>query len=172
MAEKYLNESPYIYCGNDPISYIDPDGKDRIYSASGRFIKDTHEGNLILVKIGKKLYNLSQLAYNTGGTNRAVSTIIAYEALQEGYRGKFGLYTSNRGAAHTNPTTKDVSVNTKEIKKGFYNDYNTLRNVLGHESDLVYGHKGENASGKYTYFQHAQVYLGQALDPSFSTIPV
>lgn len=35
LVEKYYNESPYIYCGNDPINRIDPDGQDWYRSADG-----------------------------------------------------------------------------------------------------------------------------------------
>ena len=31
MAEKYYHISPYVYCGNNPINYIDPDGQDFIF---------------------------------------------------------------------------------------------------------------------------------------------
>ena len=31
LAEKYYNISPYVYCGNNPVNRIDPDGCDSIY---------------------------------------------------------------------------------------------------------------------------------------------
>ncbi len=30
MAEKYYSVSPYAYCANNPVNYIDPDGKNPI----------------------------------------------------------------------------------------------------------------------------------------------
>ena len=31
MAEKYYSVSPYVYCAGNPISYVDPDGRDSVY---------------------------------------------------------------------------------------------------------------------------------------------
>jgi len=168
LAEKYPNETPYMYCGNNPIVFIDPDGQDRIYSDSGYFLEDTGKGNLIKVQIGNKRVNLSALNYNSEGTRIVVSMIIANEASVKGYKGKYGLYKGDRGGAHTDPITKGVRFNINELKKGSYDDYNTLRNVIAHEADPVDGHKSENiASKNYTYLDHAKVYLGQALHEDF-----
>ena len=169
LAEKYPNESPYIYCGNNPIVFFDPDGKDRIYSASGRFIKDTGKGSAIRVNIGKGSYLLSQLAYNKGGTNRAVSKIIANEASLRGYKGKYGVRNmdSESTGAHTD-SQNEVYVNIKQLKKGTYDNFNDLGSTLDHEASLKYGHKGENIpQNKYTYLDHANVYLGQSQETDF-----
>ncbi|MES2574080.1 MAG: SpvB/TcaC N-terminal domain-containing protein [Bacteroidota bacterium] len=168
LAEKHPDENPYIYCGQNPVAFIDPDGRDRIYSASGRFIKDTGKGNLIKVRIGKKNFNLSELDYGNVGTQRAVRNIIATEAKVLGYGGKYGVKKLKDAGAQTE-NKKDVFVNTESLKKGDYDDYNTLRNVLSHEADPVFGHRSEIKikPADYTYLDHSKVYLGQALAPDF-----
>ena len=38
LAEKYYGISPYAYCANDPVNYVDPQGRRPIYSTSGYLI--------------------------------------------------------------------------------------------------------------------------------------
>jgi len=38
LAEKYPHLSPYIYCAGNPISFFDPDGRERYYATNGNFI--------------------------------------------------------------------------------------------------------------------------------------
>lgn len=37
LAEKHYNESPYIYCGNNPINSVDPDGMDWYKDKDGTY---------------------------------------------------------------------------------------------------------------------------------------
>ena len=48
LAEKYYNLSPYAFCGNDPVNYVDPDGRDW-YSYEKYSEKDDDQETCIVV---------------------------------------------------------------------------------------------------------------------------
>jgi len=47
LAESHYEESPYVYCGNDPVNQVDPLGLDWYYNQEGEFPKyiTGHEEN-------------------------------------------------------------------------------------------------------------------------------
>lgn len=172
LAERHPDENSYIYCGNSPVVFIDPDGRDRIYSSTGRFIKDDGKStNLIRIRFGNKekgykYYNLSGLDYTNKGTLKSVTKIIAKEAEAMGYTGYYGVRTfENKSAiADTNPRTGSVFFNTEQLKKGSADNLYDLRSTLRHEADPVYGHKGPDEN---TFFGHALVYFNEAQGKDF-----
>jgi hypothetical protein len=57
MAEKYYETSPYAYCKNNPMRYVDPDGK-KVYFAPG--VSDKFK-----VQFGAAVQHLNK--HNSGG---------------------------------------------------------------------------------------------------------
>ncbi len=65
LAEKYYDVSPYVYCKNNPVNRIDPDGMDDYFSNLGIFQKHTDEGDAILVQArGNKYVNINEIDFS------------------------------------------------------------------------------------------------------------
>ena len=72
MAEKYYNISPYAYCANNPVNFVDPDGRRPIYSTDGYLLGTDDEGlqgDAIIMDSQNFLQGMSSddaLQYNLG----------------------------------------------------------------------------------------------------------
>ena len=92
MAEKYYSISPYVYCANNPVNSIDPDGRE-VRDGLGSYNKDN-----------KNLKNLAQ--YLAQHNDPKSIMIVAHGVIQEGEK-----YASSINIQTYNPKTKEWNDN-------------------------------------------------------------
>ena len=60
LAEKYPDVSPYVYCHDNPVNKIDPDGMDDYYTIFGNYLySDNKETDNIIIR-NEELYRVKQ----------------------------------------------------------------------------------------------------------------
>ena len=67
LCEKYYSTSPYAWCANNPVNYVDPDGRDWYQSEDSTAIF-WKKGNMPAIDIdGVKYHNIGENYYHTTG---------------------------------------------------------------------------------------------------------
>ena len=74
LCEKYYEVSPYVYCHNNPVMLVDPDGKADYFTTSGKFVKSDNNKKDPFIYIQTKNGNIQLSNYNFGnGHNNLMS---------------------------------------------------------------------------------------------------
>lgn len=158
--------------------FIDPDGMepmDHIFDQNGKFLKDTHKGNNILVQTntGTMRFSAFVKSSTTGGImgliakGGAIGNILNHYGKQVGVQGgiQLGINSDKKALAFTD--TKNI-VNVNVMNGGIsetLDKYNNLSSTLDHEKF----HQVDNDNGIATndFDVHSKVYLNQMKDKSF-----
>ena len=86
LADKYPNISPYAYCGWNPIGFIDPDGRNPVYSIDGEFLGVNElglQGEALFMNPDKFYNGMSleeSMAQNQGSEKLSPSAYANYQA--------------------------------------------------------------------------------------------
>ena len=146
-SEKYSGSSPYIYCGNDPIGNIDPDGSvyDKYYNSLGYLMYDTGKGDKTYViraarpKPDKRINSISEQA--------AIDT---ENAIRQGNLS--GPHMQNIMEIESVPTLKKMRNTIKDDGTGGDSDNNNREygGIVNHEGQIANVSQGEvRESGKH-----------------------
>jgi hypothetical protein len=164
-------QSNYACFSNSPIWKVDPDGDDDFFNGEGKLLKQTSTGSKIYIQTESGNVAYSQIPMNNMHNRQILANITAYYAGQVGVRGTVGVsnYPKDRNdKALAFTKGNEIYVNARAGGVGvtpLFDDYNNLKSALRHEKDHKDKGQGFNPSSN---FDHAEVYLTQIKDPTFS----
>ena len=128
LAEKYLYLSPFAFCGNDPINYIDPDGRYRriIYNKK----------NMIITVQATYYCDINTISYVQNGINifNKLTDMSYTDEHGDTYQVKFQL-TAKRVSNPNDKAKQDIIGNYIDIKSDLGVNKNGYR-ILGRTSDI------------------------------------
>ncbi|GAB6013520.1 RHS repeat-associated core domain-containing protein, partial [Viscerimonas tarda] len=75
LAEKYYSISPYAYCANNPLKYVDPDGREVYYAQDGTRLGQLGDNEDIRV-LNANLSNKDAMAHIASGSEDAISAMM------------------------------------------------------------------------------------------------
>ena len=134
LAEKYTPVSPYVFCLNNPLSFIDPDGNNPIFSTSGQFLGCTEEGytGMIYVYTNSddeyKHFEEHDISYYTNEDSDFSTYFMTYDQVENAFseygmpedsRNKFIFNVTNHIAKHFEGTNiNGESFNLSSVQGG------------------------------------------------------
>ena len=149
LADKYNSISPYTYVANNPIIFIDPNGKEIILGAN----------------TSRDLTNLAQIAATSGGRlvlDRLISSRNVYRT-KHIFLTKDAVYDGSGliGKPRTIYYPRSVWIGASRLNGG----YMSSMIVMGHEIQHAYDHERQGLSSTYTSSvrEHDAAFFGNYL---------
>ena len=141
LASEYPSISPYAYCANDPVNFVDPDGRvPRVYiqrNGLGHVFVTTHNGNNTVVYSYGRYGAISETSGSTSGrfTPNGEGVLLRYEGQDAANflsrvnnEGNFDIYTVNNASDEQTSKYYDDAFNNgtrpSDERKDSYNDQN------------------------------------------------
>ena len=176
LCEKYYGTSPYVYCHDNPVNRVDPDGKDDYFNSAGSFMYSTSNGSDVYVNN----VLITDVSLNNDASRQAVANVVGYYANEAGIsyyvKGGKSVGDSPSGtvglAYHSNKDTfaftrgNDIYVNKSggHINSYLHDKYNII-STFEHEKE----HKNNgHGFGGMTNRAHASVYAKHIGSKTFS----
>jgi len=129
LAEKYTHVSPYTYCADNPISFIDPNGKEidpasqQEWDKQKRYVTSERDrlqnnANNLLAKAEKKGWSSEKLAKRQGNLDERVSSLNAsihnFSVLEKSSQ----MYSLKPGASEIGGTSYNTGTGNIDISYG------------------------------------------------------
>lgn len=153
MAERYYAMSPYVYCMNNPLKYVDPDGMDAYIM--------TNDGRMVLALRTDDKFDRLYTAKNDGAKDGKINKISGVEG---------SIKVSDKGLL---PQLANDPASTYNGHYGETSNANDAFNVFKFASDNsnvewgLNGYKTENGDGFLLYTSHKSNRV-RPLDGSFN----